>query len=986
MLMLALAGGTQAQDLLGQAADWKASASDQVKAELRRDARGICLDYDFGGVSGYAVLRRALPLDWPAHWRLESEWQGRGGRNDVQLKFADASGDNVWWINRPNEQLPAQYAAHAWKPRHLQFAWGPTADKRLRQTAYVEWVVAAGRDGGKGSACLRKLQLKVAEAPPASWPEPQLRHIGAQVLQWELGGLREFNGLLLHWPQRAGLDYAVEASSDGRRWQTLRTVRGGAGGVAPLFLPEQEARALRLRLTQGDTALLRDLRLELRDAAQWPTLNAVLAEQAKSLPRSLLPRGFHGEQNYWALVGVDGGGDRSGLINEDGEIELGRGAPSVAPLLQLEDGALIGWSEVQTRHSLPEGQLPLPTVHWQHPRFALDIQAGADGSPEAPQLLAHYQVTNRGSTPLRARLLLLLRPWQVNPPQQFLSTQGGSSPVAELAWRDGRIWVNGRASLQPQQSPAALRAAPLDAGLGLPQAPLQVDGLRDPQQLASLLLEFPVELAPGATQRFAWAAPLAGGVQPVGDVPSRLSRAEAAWRERLGGVQFEGPAAMQPVIDSLRMAQAHILLSRQGPALRPGTRSYARTWIRDGAMMVAGLTRLGELQVARDFVDWFAPQVFASGKVPCCIDQRGADPVVENDSHGQFIYSVAEVWRHSRDDAWLRSHWPLVRQVRAWMEEQRQKERGPAQAAHLFGLMPPSISHEGYSDKPAYSNWDNFWTLRGYKDAVQIAAALQQTMELSAWTAQRDEFAKELDASLRASAKVHGRDHLLGAADRGDFDPTSTTIALNPVQAQLPPALLAATFERYWQESRQRAAGTREWRDYTPYELRGVGALVQLGQRERAHELLDFFFRDQRPAGWKQWAEVVLPAYREPRFLGDMPHAWVASDYLRSVLDFFALERDGPRPLLLGAGLRAAWLQAGDIAVSGLASAQGPVAYALRRSGAGWRLALQAGQGAALSWPEELPLPRARHAGRDIPWQGRELPLPPAPATVELLP
>ena len=31
--------------------------------------------------------------------------------------------------------------------------------------------------------------------------------------------------------------------------------------------------------------------------------------------------------------------------------------------------------------------------------------------------------------------MLALRPWQVNPPQQFLSTQGGVSPVRRLRWQ-----------------------------------------------------------------------------------------------------------------------------------------------------------------------------------------------------------------------------------------------------------------------------------------------------------------------------------------------------------------------------------------------------------------------------------------------------------------------------------------------------------------------------------------------------------------------
>ena len=65
---------------------------------------------------------------------------------------------------------------------------------------------------------------------------------------------------------------------------------------------------------------------------------------------------------------------------------------------------------------------------------------------------------------------------------------------------------------------------------------------------------------------------------------------------------------------------------------------------------------------------------------------------------------------------------------------------------------------------------------------------------------------------------------------------------------------LAATFERYWQEATARRDGKREWKDYTPYELRSVGALLRLGQPERAWAMLDFFFKDQRPEGWNQWA------------------------------------------------------------------------------------------------------------------------------------
>ena len=123
---------------------------------------------------------------------------------------------------------------------------------------------------------------------------------------------------------------------------------------------------------------------------------------------------------------------------------------------------------------------------------------------------------------------------------------------------------------------------------------------------------------------------------------------------------MDGPVEVKALNHTLRTSLAHLLMSRDGPALRPGTRSYARTWIRDGAMMASALVRVGEAAVAREFVDWFAGHLFASGKVPCCVDARGPDPVAENDSHGQYLFAVAEVWRATGDSAWAARHWPAV--------------------------------------------------------------------------------------------------------------------------------------------------------------------------------------------------------------------------------------------------------------------------------------------------------------------------------------
>ncbi|MBK7367766.1 MAG: hypothetical protein IPJ04_07570 [Candidatus Eisenbacteria bacterium] len=103
-----------------------------------------------------------------------------------------------------------------------------------------------------------------------------------------------------------------------------------------------------------------------------------------------------------------------------------------------------------------------------------------------------------------------------------------------------------------------------------------------------------------------------------------------------------------------------MLVNRDGPAIQHGTRSYARSWIRDGSLTSSALLRLGETGAVRDFLRWFAPNQYANGKVPCCVDHRGADPVPEHDSHGELIYLITEFYRYTGDRAFADSLWPHV--------------------------------------------------------------------------------------------------------------------------------------------------------------------------------------------------------------------------------------------------------------------------------------------------------------------------------------
>jgi hypothetical protein len=243
-----------------------------------------------------------------------------------------------------------------------------------------------------------------------------------------------------------------------------------------------------------------------------------------------------------------------------------------------------------------------------------------------------------------------------------------------------------------------------------------------------------------------------------------------------------------------------------------------------------------------------------------------------------------------------------------------------------------------------HSYWDDFFTLRGFKDATEIARTLGKA-EVTRYSTISDEFRRDFYASIELSMKQHGIDYIPGAAELGDFDATSTTVGVNPAGelARLPQPALTRTFEKYLENFRNRR-DSATWEIYTPYEWRVVGTLVQMGRKADAHEVADFFFEHQRPEAWHHWAEVVWRDPLTPKFIGDMPHTWVGSDFIRSTLDMFAFESESDSSLVIGAGIPEKWLHEGEgVAIRGLSTHYGRLTYSMRPSGSALEVRIDEG-------------------------------------------
>jgi hypothetical protein len=1027
-------GVTNAQEIINKrrldafddASAWRVVTSNQVSATLRKveGAQGdaLCLDYDFNGVSGYAGIQRDLTIDYPENYAFSFQLRGDSPANDLQMKFIDASGDNVWWVNRPKYEFPKQWAEVRYKKRHIDKAWGPDPGRVLRRSTKLEFTIYNSA-GGKGAVCFDDLEMeslsKQDDSPLRGEATATVSAAGARnaidgkpgtawqvalnenpALTLDLGRVREFGGLVLNWaPGTFVPDYRVAVSDDGKRWREVREVHRSNGDRDDIALPESEARYLRLALepAAGREAALTEIAVQPLSYAATP--NDFIKSVAANAPRGWYPRGFSGEQPYWTIVGVDGGLEQ-GLIGEDGAIEVGKGGFSIEPFV-LDAGKLVTWNDVETSQSLRDGYLPIPTATWKHAAFTLDTTALVQGGAASSQLVARYKLTNTTSQSRKIALALAVRPLQVNPPSQFLNTIGGFSPITTLHVGERAVEIDGKIRARVLQSADAHFSQTFDEGIAVERLtgeyPRASAAVKDPTKLASGAWVYELQLAPGESREFSWVAPLTGDFPDVThfDAARALADVAAQWHGKLDRVQIQVPTQGQDLIDTLRTATAHMLISRIGPRLQPGTRSYARSWIRDGAMISEGLLRMGREDVVRDYVDWYAPFQFKDGMVPCCVDSRGSDPVPENDSHGELIFNIAELYRYDGDKAFLQKMWPHVVGAFDYMEKLRLSERTEANRARnpaFYGMMPVSISHEGYSAKPMHSYWDNFWALRGYKDAVEIAKWLGKPEDAKRFAASRDQFRDDLYASLQSAAKLHKIDYLPGSAELGDFDPTSTTIALAPggEQGRLPADLLRNGFERYWREFVQRRDGKREWKDYTPYEWRNVAAFVRLGWRERAWEAIEFFFKDRAPQAWNQWAEVVSHTPRKPFFVGDLPHAWVASDFVRSTLELFAYTREMDDSIVLAAGVPADWLDGRGIEVREMRTAQGQLSYSLRRDGDGGvtlkvsdGLRLPQG-GLVLPWPYAGTPGNTTINGKSASWLDGELRIHALPATVKI--
>ena len=934
-------------------AGWSAMAAQGVSVELAQDAGwhdgALRIDFDFQRTRGWVIARKQLDVALPPNYAFRFWLRGDTPPNNLEFKIVDPDG-NVWWYDELDFTFPDEWQRMTIRKSRLRFAWGPGGEVPLERVAYVEFAISTGA-GGIGSVWLDELTIDEREpdSPESLVPavtastwlpghEPALAADGAIGTAWhsgaiaaeqwlllDLGRSRDFGGLVIDWhPDDYPTGYAIAVSDDGEAWRGVASSASGTGGRDYVYLPETEARFVRLTLQASNREQGYGVaEIVVKPIAFAASITRFFKEIARESPPGTFPRYLLGEQSYWTVVGVAGDA-REALLNEEGMVEVGGRAFSIEPFLYT-GGALVTWRDVERTPALARGFLPMPSVTWRHPPLELRIGAFAAGAPGASTLYLDYTVTNAGPATEDVTLFLALRPFQVLPPWQSLYVRGGLTPIRALDLEPPTVWVNGEHAVVALTPPERFGAAPFEQGLVtklLPSGHLPATtGVEDPFGYAEGALEYRLGIEPGGERVVRLAVPFhdaraasariaAAGIEAV--APLREATAEA-WARALGRVELELPEAAGPLVDILKTTLAYVLINQDGPALQPGSRTYGRSWIRDGAFTATALLQMGFTEEARAFLTWFAGYQLADGRIPCCVDGRGADLVPEHDSNGEFVYAVAEYYRHTRDVGFLYAMWPAVRGAVESIAALRAGHAAVARDEIFRGLLPPSISHEGYSSHPVHSYWDDFLALRGLRDAAALAPLVGDDALAVLAARERDELRHDVYASISAVMARRGLDYIPASADLGDFDPNSTAVAIVPGAElpYLPRPALDRTFDRYLEILRARVRGEWPGEAYTPYELRNVDAFVRLGEREKAYEVLRALVADRRPPAWNEWQEIVWRDPTAPRFIGDMPHTWAASAFVRALRTMLVYEREADEALVIAAGVPAEWMATG---------------------------------------------------------------------------
>ena len=437
--------------------------------------------------------------------------------------------------------------------------------------------------------------------------------------------------------------------------------------------------------------------------------------------------------------------------------------------------------------------------------------------------------------------------------------------------------------------------------------------------LSSGAMRFALVLKSGKGEALRFAMPMTDVVRGQMRPLTRRAFTEAservprAWGERLESVWLQ-QLPDRRVTDCFKASVVYLLMLSGDGTPKPGPSRYHSFWVRDAAYMADALYYAGQQDlIPPALAEIRAMQLSNGGFLP----RTGASRDDELDAPGEAIYAMVKHYRRTGDAKSLQDAWPTILSACRYIRAKR---------VSSDGILPASVSAEdlGKGDQQHY--WDDFWCIRGLRDAAFAATKLGKSKDAAWIKSEADSLLRATLASVAALKTPY--------IPNGPQDLTSSAMARGTSCALWPCAVLdpndpltKTSFDTYWTKWIAPSGGGFVHKGhYWPYAgLDLAQGYLMLGQRERAWKILDWTLDHDPTRGFYSWPEGM--SMKDGGLAeGDMPHGWMCAAYISLVRNM--LVRESGKDLVLLSGVPKQWLKPGmGIAIKGFPTEFGKVSY-----------------------------------------------------------
>ncbi len=394
-----------------------------------------------------------------------------------------------------------------------------------------------------------------------------------------------------------------------------------------------------------------------------------------------------------------------------------------------------------------------------------------------------------------------------------------------------------------------------------------------------------------------------------------------SWSDAMAGLARlrVNDAAVQRLYD-LALANTVLHAPRE---VYPGPYTYKRFWFRDAVFVLNALLSLGGVERTRRAMGEFAPRQRMDGYF---LSQEG-----EWDSNGEalwFYHRFAALTGETLPREWL----DAVAKGAKWITKKRLPRDGKRPEA---GLLPAGFSAEHLGPNDFYY-WDDFWAVAGLRAAAELLRPGDAKLA-DACAAEAKEFLDTIVKSFPAGAHRRFPQSIPASPHRRmDSGAVGSLVADYPLQLFAAGDTPLVKTADYLQGHCLHGGGFFQNMIHS-----GINAYLTLhlaqvrlraGDAKSAWGLMDAVVRLASPTG--QWPEAIHPLTLGG-CMGDGQHIWAAAEWLMFVRNLFVREENGasePR-LVVGAGVKPEWLNAGEAGFGPTLTPFGAVSVRLARAG-----------------------------------------------------